>query len=217
MDGALVAPSSESASDSCIEFTAAMAFRRRNVEMKLVLPGAARQNDSSRCDATLIKAAARGRAWFEELASGRARSFRELAERDGITPRYVRRLVYLAFLSPDLVEAMLQGRQPVELLRGENFSLPSARSSTAPRPRGWRRKGDSNPWSPVRWLTVSRLPPVHLCDASIPSKGPSRCGHRIVPPPPEMQHVFQFRAGTAPEADVAISVGDASVVRLQSA
>jgi len=45
----------------------------------------------------------------------RARSLRELAERDGITRRYVRRLVDLAFLSPELVEAILQGRQPVEL------------------------------------------------------------------------------------------------------
>jgi site-specific DNA recombinase len=48
----------------------------------------------------LIKAIARGRAWFEELVAGRARSLRELAERDGITRRYVRRLIDLAFLSP---------------------------------------------------------------------------------------------------------------------
>src|SRR5205809_6512608 len=64
---------------------------------------------------TLIKAIARGRAWFEELAAGRARSLRELAERDGITRRYVRRLVDLAFLSSELVEAILHGRQPVDL------------------------------------------------------------------------------------------------------
>jgi hypothetical protein len=38
-----------------------------------------------------------------------------LAKRDGITRRYIRRLVCLAFLSPELVEAILQGRQPVEL------------------------------------------------------------------------------------------------------
>jgi ParB-like chromosome segregation protein Spo0J len=83
--------------------------------MRLVLPAVAIQNHRSRCDPTLIKAIARGRAWFEELAAGRARSLRELAERDGITRRYVRRLVDLAFLSPELVEAILQGRQPVEL------------------------------------------------------------------------------------------------------
>ncbi len=111
-DGAVVPPSSENLSDSLIELTAPIAFRRRGVELRLVLP---RQNDRSRCDPTLIKAIARGRAWFEELAAGRARSLRELAERDGITRRYVRRLVDLAFLSPELVEAILQGRQPVKL------------------------------------------------------------------------------------------------------
>jgi hypothetical protein len=112
--GSVAPPSSESARDNTIELTAPVAFRRRGAEIRLVLPGAI-QNDRSRCDPTLIKAIARGRAWFEELAAGRARSLRELAERDGITRRYVRRLVDLAFLSPELVEAMLQGRQPVEL------------------------------------------------------------------------------------------------------
>src|SRR5438034_1829640 len=107
LGGAVVPPSSENPSDSPIELTAPVAFRRRGVEMRLVLPGMAIENDHSRCDPTLIKAIARGRAWFEELATGRARSLRELAERGGITRRYVRRLVDLAFLSPELVEAIL--------------------------------------------------------------------------------------------------------------
>jgi site-specific DNA recombinase len=113
--GAVAPPSSESPIDSLIELAAPMAFRRRGVEIRLMLPAVAIQNDRSRCDPTLIKAIARGRAWFEELAAGRARSLRELAERDGITRRYVRRLVDLAFLSPELVDAILHGRQPVEL------------------------------------------------------------------------------------------------------
>ena len=57
----------------------------------------------------------RGGAWFEELVSGRARSLQELAKRDGISRRYIRRLIGLAFLSPQLIEAILQGRQPVAL------------------------------------------------------------------------------------------------------
>ena len=68
-----------------------------------------------RCDPALVKAIARGRVWFDELVSGRARSLQELAKRDGISRRYIRRLVGLTFLSPQLVEAILQGRQPVEL------------------------------------------------------------------------------------------------------
>jgi site-specific DNA recombinase len=100
--------------DSTIELTAAVAFRRRGSETRLVLPGVAQPDRGSRCDPVLIKAIARGRAWFEELATGRARSLQELAARDGITRRYIRRLVNLAFLSPQLVEAIVQGRQPIE-------------------------------------------------------------------------------------------------------
>jgi site-specific DNA recombinase len=85
------------------------------VETKLVLSGLARPNHSARCDATLIKAIARGRAWFDELATGRAGSLQAVAKRDRITRRYVRCLVGLAFLSPRLIEAILQGRKPVEL------------------------------------------------------------------------------------------------------
>jgi DNA invertase Pin-like site-specific DNA recombinase len=110
-------PSSASADgcDNAIELKAAVAFTRRGAETKLVLPGLAQQTHNSRCDPALIKAIARGRAWFEELATGRARSLQELAKRDSISRRYIRRLVGLAFLSPQLVEAILQGGQPVEL------------------------------------------------------------------------------------------------------
>ena len=106
---------SDPANDRAVELTAAVAFKHRGIETRLVLPGLAQQDRSSRCDPALIKAIARGRAWFEELATGRARSLQELAKRDGISRRYIRRLIGLAFLSPELIGAILQGRQPVAL------------------------------------------------------------------------------------------------------
>jgi site-specific DNA recombinase len=111
----VLSSATETPSDAPIELTTAVAFKRRGVETKLVLPGLTQQNQSSRCNPALIKAIARGRAWFDELATGRARSLDELAKREAISRRYIRRLVNLAFLSPQLVEAILQGRQPVEL------------------------------------------------------------------------------------------------------
>ena len=113
--GDVPSSASEAASDGAVELTAAVAFTRRGAETKLVLPGLAPQKHSSRCDPALIKAIARGRAWFEELVSGRARSLQELAKRDDISRRYIRRLIGLAFLSPELIEAILQGRQPIAL------------------------------------------------------------------------------------------------------
>src|SRR6201987_1547270 len=114
---------SEEPSGSTIELTAAVDFKRRGAETKLVLPGLAQHNHASRCDPALIKAIARGHAWFEELATGRARSLQDLARRDGITRRYIRRLVGLAFLSPELIETILQGSQPVELTATHLTSL----------------------------------------------------------------------------------------------
>jgi hypothetical protein len=126
LGGDVPSSASEAASDSDVALTAAATFTRRGAETKLVLPGLAQQNHSSRCDPALIKAIARGRAWFEELATGRARSLQELTKREGISRRYIRRLVGLAFLSPELVEEILQGRQPVKLTttRLTEFDLP---------------------------------------------------------------------------------------------
>ena len=111
MSSALDAPS-----DGAIELTAAVSIKRRGVGTRIVLLDG-QQNPTARCDPALVKAIARGRAWFDELVTGRARSPQELAKRDGISRRYIRRLVGLTFLSPQLVEAILQGRQPSSLRR----------------------------------------------------------------------------------------------------
>ena len=58
-----------------IELTVAVAFKRRGVETKLVLPGLAQPSHTARCDPALIKALPRGCAWFEEPPLGMASSF----------------------------------------------------------------------------------------------------------------------------------------------
>ena len=88
-------------------------FRRRGVEMKLVV--AHDSNKPARPDPALIKSVARAHLWFDDLATGRAASLQAIAEREGITEGYVRRLLPLAFLAPHIVEAILEGRQPVDL------------------------------------------------------------------------------------------------------
>src|SRR6516162_4426510 len=105
---------SDAPSVGAIELTAAVSIKQRGVGTRLVLLDE-QQNPAAQCDPAMVKAIARGRAWFEELAGGRARSLQELAKRNGISRRYIRRLVGLAFLSPQLVEAILHGRQPAEL------------------------------------------------------------------------------------------------------
>jgi hypothetical protein len=62
-----------------------------------------------------VKVIVRGRCWFEQLAAGGAASFKAIADRAGVSPRYVSRLLPLAFLAPDIIETILQGRQPADL------------------------------------------------------------------------------------------------------
>ena len=89
---------------------------------------AAISSDPRRNACSAISGRAESISWSctRSTASGRARSLQELAKRDGISRRYIRRLIGLAFLSPQLVEAILQGRQPVELTttRLTEFDLP---------------------------------------------------------------------------------------------
>ena len=86
--------------------------------MRLLIGGAV---STRKVDPTLLHAIARGRKWFQELVSGTAAFAREIAAREGVNERYVRRLIPLAFLSPQIVEAIIEGRQPVSLT-GEALS-----------------------------------------------------------------------------------------------
>ena len=63
----------------------------------------------------MIKAVARGYAWYERLVSGEVDSLRAIAEELRVTERYVSRIFRCAFLAPDIVEAILEGRQPPQL------------------------------------------------------------------------------------------------------
>jgi hypothetical protein len=45
------------------------------------------------------------------LLSGEVRSLRDLARRVGLTHAYVSRILRLAYLAPDLTEAILEGTQ----------------------------------------------------------------------------------------------------------
>jgi site-specific DNA recombinase len=85
-------------------------LKRRGVELRIVMGGEAASN--AKMDPTLLKAIARGRRWFTELASNRATDTLEIAKREGLHDSYVRRLVPLAFLAPSIVEAICAGRQP---------------------------------------------------------------------------------------------------------
>jgi len=76
----------------------------------------------------LLKALARTRCWFEDVASGRAKSLFEIARHEGLPKRYVTRLTRLAFVSPMIAEAVAAGRAPaginLQMLMDGRLALP---------------------------------------------------------------------------------------------
>jgi hypothetical protein len=62
-------------------------------------------------DESLIKALGRAYRWRTALLAGKARSLDDIAVKHGCTNRYVRRVLSLSFLAPDIVEAILRGTQ----------------------------------------------------------------------------------------------------------
>ncbi len=71
-----------------------------------------------RTDSTLVKALARAFRWKRMLESGEFTTINELAEHEGIAPSYMTRVMRLTLLAPDIVEAILDGRQGPEVTLG---------------------------------------------------------------------------------------------------
>ena len=75
----------------------------------------AQQTPASRVDRALVRAVIQARRWHDLLAVGEADSIEALAKRESACPIYMGQLLPLACLAPDLVEAILDGRQPERL------------------------------------------------------------------------------------------------------
>ncbi|WP_445191812.1 recombinase family protein [Sphingomonas sp. Tas61C01] len=84
---------------------------RANVKLTLIVPGPAQP----RIDPSLVAVAAQARRWFAMLAGGSHAAISSIAAADGVTPAYVRQIIDAAFLAPDLVTSIVEGRQPAAL------------------------------------------------------------------------------------------------------
>ena len=69
----------------------------------------------SRVDDTLVKALGRAFRWRRLLETGVHGTIDEIARAEGINNSYVSRILRLTLLAPDIVEAILDGRQPPAL------------------------------------------------------------------------------------------------------
>ena len=91
-----------------------LTVRRRGGARKVVVPAGVLPMPAQ-ADVTLIKALARAFRWRRMLETGRYATIDELAAAEKINDSYVSRVLRLTLLAPDIVEAILDGRQPAEL------------------------------------------------------------------------------------------------------
>jgi hypothetical protein len=96
-----------------------LAIRKRGGRKLLVAPGGAPEPARAQIDNVLVKALARAHRWKRMLESGEYGSLTELSEAERINRSYLGRVLRLTLLAPDIVEAILDGRQ------GKEVTLPA--------------------------------------------------------------------------------------------
>jgi hypothetical protein len=93
-----------------------LTIRRRPGRKTIVTPQGAPAFELSttprRADPAMVKALARSFRWKQMLDAGRYASISEIAEKERIDRGYVGSVLRLTLLAPDIVEAILDGRQP---------------------------------------------------------------------------------------------------------
>lgn len=111
-----------------------MVFIKRGGRKLVISPDGASMVSSSspRVDNTMIKALARAFRWRNLLETGVFATVDEIAVAEKINASYVSRVLRLTLLAPDIVEAILSGRQPPEL---------TLAALMRPFPVEWREQG----------------------------------------------------------------------------
>ena len=101
-----------------------MRLERRGGRKLIIAPeGSAPAPAKPDRDETMIRALVKAHRWRRRIESGKAKSITDLAAQDDVTDAYVCRLLPLTCIAPDVIAAILDGRQPkglklAALLRG---------------------------------------------------------------------------------------------------
>jgi hypothetical protein len=95
-----------------------IAIRRRGGRKLVLTPDGAEVTAAPvtrHVDNAMVKAITRAFRWRDMLESGEHATIREIASAEKINETYVGRVLRLTLLAPDIVEAILGGRQPAEI------------------------------------------------------------------------------------------------------
>jgi hypothetical protein len=96
-------------------------LRRRGVEARLMIGDNSQQ--PTRVDAGLVDVIGRARRWLHQLNAEGHATIASLARQIGVDDGEISRILPLSFLAPEIVEAIIEGRQPAELTVGKLIRL----------------------------------------------------------------------------------------------
>jgi hypothetical protein len=100
--------------EQTVTVTIPFAIRKRGGRKLVITPDgvAAVAAPRARVDSALLKALARGFRWRKLLETGDFSTLQEIADAENINPSYVSRVLRMTLLAPEIVDAILAGRQP---------------------------------------------------------------------------------------------------------
>jgi DNA invertase Pin-like site-specific DNA recombinase len=101
-----------------IVLTVEMKLKRCGGEMRLIIPGGAAIDQRRQPVSSLVKAVSRASDWVRRMEAGECKHQRDLAKATKLEPRYINAILRVAFLAPEIVEAIIDGRQPPNLMLG---------------------------------------------------------------------------------------------------
>jgi len=94
--------------EDLLEITPPFQHRKRGVEAKLIIG-----NEPAKIDETLLRNIARAHRYFDLVRAGK--TFGEIAETEAVSKRRIQQLIELAFLAPEIIRSVREGRQPIGL------------------------------------------------------------------------------------------------------
>jgi hypothetical protein len=94
-----------------------VSFQQRGGRKQIVVPpGVAEwQSQTPHCNNSLIRAVAQAYSWRHSIETGKCQSAAELSKKLHVNESYLCRVLRLTLLSPDIIEAIVNGRQPKTL------------------------------------------------------------------------------------------------------
>jgi site-specific DNA recombinase len=108
-------PSSIETSDAPTIYTVPAPTPQPRARKKIIAPGGGSNSTTRRLSHDLVLAIARAQTWMRDLRSGKYADTEEIARLFKLNDAHVRRLLRLGYLAPDIVEAVVEGRQPRSL------------------------------------------------------------------------------------------------------